>query len=74
MAKVKITPDAELASTEAVRIRISQLEKELATTQNPADSKPLSRRIKILQDRLSMGQAGKTAANPRLLISKNDLL
>lgn len=74
MAKMKITPDAQLATTEAVQTRVDQLKKELEKTKNPSDVKQLNGRIRALQTRLGIGPAQKTVSNAALLISKNDLL
>ena len=47
---MKITPDAGLATIEAVRFRISQLRDQLKG--NPADAKGLLKRVAALQARL----------------------
>lgn len=69
---MRITPDAELATPEAVKTRIGQLERDLGSATSPTDKVVLSRRIKALKDRLSIG-VDKTATNSALLKSKNDL-
>lgn len=74
MAKMKITPDSQLATKEAVQTRIDQLKSELVRTTNPSDVKQLNGRIRALQTRLGIGPIEKTVTNPALLISKNDLL
>jgi hypothetical protein len=71
---IKVTPDAQLATVDAIRNRLTQLEKDLAATQDPISVKMLSGRIKALQARLSLGSVDKTVANPNLLKSKNDML
>ena len=73
MAKTRMTPDAALATDEAIRTRIAQLEAQLKTETNPADIRQTNGRIRGLQSRLTVGPAEKTAANPNLLISKSDL-
>jgi hypothetical protein len=70
---MRITPDAELATPEAVKTRIAQLERDLGSATGPSDKVVLSRRIKALKDRLSIGGVEKTATNAALLKSKNDL-
>lgn len=73
MSKVRITPDAQLATPEAIRIRITQLEAELKTTQNPTDITQVSRRMKALQDRLTAGTDLNIPRNVSLLKSKSDM-
>jgi len=73
MANIKITPDAQLATPDAIRIRVGQLEKELQTADREADRTVLQRRIKTLQERLARGGVDRSAVNPNLLKSKNDL-
>ena len=75
MATMRITPDASLATKEAVQLRIEKLEKELKATINSTEIKQLSGRIRALKARLNgPAHAQNSAANPNLLISKNDLL
>jgi len=69
---MRITPDSELATKEAIKTRIEQLERELQKTQHPSDLMILNRRIKNLNDRLAIG-VEKTAINAALLKSKNDM-
>lgn len=67
-AKMRITPDAELATEGAIRFRLDQLAKEIPT---PA----IARRIAALKLRLPQ-EAGKPilpAVNAALLVSKKDL-
>jgi hypothetical protein len=71
---IKITPDAQLATVEAIKNRITQLEKDRAATRDAVSVKMLSGRIRALQARLSLGSAEKTSANPALLKSKNDMM
>jgi hypothetical protein len=71
---IKVTPDAQLATLDAIKNRVAQLEKDLAATQDPVSVKMLTGRIKALQARLALGSAEKTAANPNLLKSKNDMM
>ncbi len=74
MAKTRITPDVELATVEALQVRIRQLEGELKGASAESDLKTLTRRIKALQDRLALGSVDKTAAKASLLKSKSDLM
>lgn len=71
--KIRMTPDAALATDDAIRTRIATLEAQLKTETNPTDIRQTSARIRALTARLSVGPAEKTAANPNLLISKSDL-
>jgi len=73
MAKIKVTPDAALATVEAVKIRLEQLRKEIESTRDSNEIAHLNRRIKALKDRLSGGEKAQPA-DPKLLLSKNDLL
>ena len=73
MAKVRITPDTQLATPEAIRIRIAQLESEQKTTQNSTDLTQLERRIKALQERMVAGSDLNIPRNASLLKSKRDL-
>ena len=73
MSKMKITPDVELATKEAIQIRIAYLQKELSSAHNPVDTKVLMRRVKALQDRLGIGPVENTASKASLLLSKKDL-
>jgi hypothetical protein len=70
---MRITPDSELATPVAVKTRIAQLEKELSTATHPTDLTVLTRRIKALNDRLTIG-VEKTEINAKLLRSKNDMM
>jgi hypothetical protein len=70
---MKITPDASLATEEAVKLRIVQLEDEAKKSTNPDEAAHLNRRIKNLRQRLSVG-VEKTISKAALLKSKNDLL
>jgi hypothetical protein len=70
---MKITPDASLATEQAVQVRIFQLEEEVKKSTNPDEAAHLNRRIKNLRQRLSVG-VEKTISNAALLKSKNDLL
>ncbi|HYG77401.1 MAG TPA: hypothetical protein VEK08_20510 [Planctomycetota bacterium] len=74
MAKVKVTPDAQLITAEAIKIRIEQLEKELATTTHPTDVRQLNGRIRALKTRLEIGPEKTGGANSGLLASKSDLM
>jgi hypothetical protein len=74
MAKVKLTPDAQLATPEAIQIRIGQLEKELTTTTHPTDVRQINGRIKALKARLEIGPEKTGGAKSGLLVSKNDLM
>jgi hypothetical protein len=73
MAKTRMTPDAALATDDAIRTRIAMLEAQLKTETNPTDIRQTNGRIRGLKSRLSVGPAEKTASNPNLLISKSDL-
>lgn len=70
---MRVTPDAELATPEAVKMRIATLEKDLGSATSPTDKVVLSRRIKALKERLHIG-VDKTTTNAALLKSKNDML
>ncbi len=70
---MRITPDAELATPEAVKTRIAQLERDLGSATHPTDKVVLSRRIKALKERLNIG-VDKTTTNSSLLKSKNDMM
>jgi len=70
---MKITPDASLATEEAVKLRISQLEEEVKKSTDQNEAAHLNRRIKNLRQRLSVG-VEKTIGNAALLKSKNDLM
>ena len=70
---MRVTPDAELATPEAVKMRIAMLEKDLGSATGPSDKVVLSRRIKALKDRLNIG-VEKTKTDASLLKSKNDML
>jgi predicted nucleic acid-binding Zn-ribbon protein len=73
MAKIKVTPDAALATVEAVKIRLEQLRKEIEGTHDSNEIAHLNRRIKALKDRLAVGEKPRPV-DPKLLLSKNDLL
>ncbi len=73
MAKTRMTPDAALATDEAIRTRIAALEAQVRIETNPTDVRQTQARIRALRSRLAIGPAEKTAANPNLLISKSDL-
>jgi len=74
MAKVKMTPDAQLATPEAIQIRIFQLETELKTTTHPTDVRQINGRVRSLKARLDVGIEKTGGAKSSLLISKNDLM
>jgi len=70
---LRITPDSELVTIEAIKNRIAQLEEKLKGTQDPVDLRQINGRLRSLQTRLDVGSPDKTAANQRLLLSKKDL-
>jgi hypothetical protein len=71
MPKIKITPDKELSSEIAVRIRIDQIRRECGEALTPG----AFRRIQALKARLPRveGEALKPAIDPALLVASNCL-
>ena len=70
---IRMTPDSQLVTVEAIKSRIALLEEELKKTENATDIRQINGRIRALQGRLTVGSPDKTAAKPNLLISKKDL-
>ncbi|HYF49750.1 MAG TPA: hypothetical protein VEJ63_10115 [Planctomycetota bacterium] len=67
------TPDASLATPEAIQFRIQQIEAALAKTTDAVDTRRLNARIAALKARLSAGAEKTAVSNPALLKSKKDL-
>ena len=70
---LRVTPDAQLVTVEAIKNRIAQIEEKLKLAQNPVDVRQLNGRIRNLHARLAVGSPERTAADPSLLLSKKDL-
>jgi len=71
MPKIKITPDKELTSEIAVRIRIDQIRRECGEALTPG----ANRRIQALKARLPRveGEALQPAIDPALLVASHCL-